>query len=549
MAGDAFGLASLYDPSISTDEAALQRQMALAQALRQQSLEANARTQMAGNVAVRNSPLEGVAKIVQALRANQLDSQNDVSRQGLSQKTMAAMSALLRGDQPSASPGATANASTVPGVAPQQVPGGPPAPAQGGGMGLAQMLRGGVINQIGGSAMAGAYAKNFEPLDIDRQLQSAGITDPSLAQQYKQGRLAKENYVPPANIRPGGYTQDIQGHVQQFPHVPDGFQAVPNGRGGFSIVPVQGGTEAIGASEAAKAGGAAQFKPQEVFNPQKGAPEIRPLSQVLGGNIPPQVQNSRDVDRMGILQQERAQLAASNQPTADIDKEIALTKRQLASTSGAFQAGPALGQAAGAESQQKALSTKWEALQGQNREASNTRSYLQNIVQTAERGAITGPNADRREMISGLLQLAGINEKANENAQDQTALLDKYHNQIVTRLGQGGLGTDAARSMLDSAYPGKAMNIGAIREASANLIGAQEMTQAKTRFLQEHAIKQDAGEYARREILFDQAADPRIWQWKSMPNTDAKKAFARSLVQQDPSLPQRIKALEQAGAL
>jgi hypothetical protein len=64
-------------------------------------------------------------------------------------------------------------------------------------------------------------------------------------------------------------------------------------------------------------------------------------------------------------------------------------------------------------------------------------------------------------------------------------LLDKYANQIVTRLGQGGLGTDAARAMLESAYPNKHMNLPAIREAVANLSGAQDMVQAKARYLLE----------------------------------------------------------------
>lgn len=536
MGQDAFGLASLYDPSIATDEAALQRQMALAQALRQQSLLEQGRTQMAGNVAVRNSPLEGVAKVVQALRANQLDSQTDTSRQALSTKAMAAMAQLLRGDQPGAPAGPSG-----PSAAPAE--GG--VPSGGGGMGLPQLLRGSMINQLGGPAMAGAYAKNFEPLDIDRQLKASGI-DPNsaLGRQYKQDHLAKENYMPPANIRPGGYTQDPRtGAVQNYPQVPPGFQAVPDGKGGFSITPVQGGTEAIAASTGAKAGAEAKFQPETVFNPRTNAPEIRSRAEVL--NVSPQEQAGRDVGRMGLLLEEQRKLAAQGKTDPALEREIQFASRQ----SGAFQAGPAVGQAAGAEAQQKALSTKWEALQGQNREAANTKSYLQNIVQAARSGAITGPSADRREMIQGMLQLAGINEKVNENATTQTQLLDKYHNQIVTRLGQGGLGTDAARSMLDSAYPGRAMNTGAIEEAAANIGGAQDMLQAKTRFLQEHAIKQDAGEYARREILFDQAADPRIFQLKAIRDPQARAAFAKSLMAQDPSIAQRVKALESAGAL
>jgi hypothetical protein len=75
------------------------------------------------------------------------------------------------------------------------------------------------------------------------------------------------------------------------------------------------------------------------------------------------------------------------------------------------------------------------------------------------------------------------------------------------------------------------------------------MTMAKSRFLQDAAIKRDSTAYQQREIQFDQAADPRIWQYKSIRDPEQRKAFARQLMQQDPSLPDRIKKLESLGAL
>ena len=137
----------------------------------------------------------------------------------------------------------------------------------------------------------------------------------------------------------------------------------------------------------------------------------------------------------------------------------------------------------------------------------------------------------------------------NENAVTQTQLLDKYHNQIVSRLGQGGLGTDQARAILDSAYPGKAMNIQAIQEAAGNLKGAQAMIQAKTNLLLDPATNRDTTSYQKMEIQFDQAADPRIWQLQALP-PDQQKAFVQSLSpQQAADFMKRRAALKQMGAL
>lgn len=201
---------------------------------------------------------------------------------------------------------------------------------------------------------------------------------------------------------------------------------------------------------------------------------------------------------------------------------------------------------AAANAQQSELSKKWSDLNGQNQQAQNTISYLSNIKDLASKAA-TGPQSDRITFVNGLLSLAG-SEKATD-AVTANNLLDKYSNQIVARLGQGGLGTDAARSIVQSAYPNAHMTPAAIHEAVDNLVGATQMTQAKARILAPLANARDATAYNNTELKFDQNADPRIFQYANIQDPVQRQAFAKKLVQQDPKILTKIQNLQAMGAL
>lgn len=107
MQNRAFGLPSAYaDPNASVDEAEILRRQQIADMLRQQSMIPTGRTQMAGNIAIRNSPLEGIAKVFSAYMANRNDEETGKLRTELSErraKEMAASVDNLFGDsgQPS----------------------------------------------------------------------------------------------------------------------------------------------------------------------------------------------------------------------------------------------------------------------------------------------------------------------------------------------------------------------------------------------------------------------------------------------------------------
>lgn len=190
------------------------------------------------------------------------------------------------------------------------------------------------------------------------------------------------------------------------------------------------------------------------------------------------------------------------------------------------------------------MSKRWGDLYGQASQAQTVNSYLDQIKSLAP-VADTGQFSDRQEFVNSLLSKAG-SERATD-AVTAKNLLDKYSNQIVARLGGGAMGTDAARQILASAYPGSHMTQQAISEAVESLKSANRMAQAKAQVLQPHYNNADPTSYNRTEIQFDQNADPRIFQWKAIKDPAQRKAFGAAMIKQDPTLLQKAHNLEAMG--
>ncbi|WP_321951870.1 hypothetical protein [Paraburkholderia bannensis] len=213
---------------------------------------------------------------------------------------------------------------------------------------------------------------------------------------------------------------------------------------------------------------------------------------------------------------------------------------------GQIYASQPMGASTFAQGQVQQMQSRWNALRDQNASAQTVISQLQNISSLAP-SAITGAEADKRAYVNGLLSLVGV--PGAQDAKTATDLLDKYSNQIIAKLGQGGLGTDAARSIVSAGNPNAHMTVPAIQEAVRNLSGQYQMTQAKASLLQQYANGNDPSGYNKAETTFDRNADPRIWEYQSIQDPAARQQFAAGVLKQDPKFGQKIQALEQIGAL
>ena len=122
--GSMFPYLALEDPSAAAEMLRVQNQMALAQALMQRGMEGSPGTSMAGNVAIRNSPLTGLANMLNTYAGGKALTGPTNSPSSLPGRYVAAQNALYRnmmsgGNQPSYLPSSGQQAMAA---GPQQVP-------------------------------------------------------------------------------------------------------------------------------------------------------------------------------------------------------------------------------------------------------------------------------------------------------------------------------------------------------------------------------------------------------------------------------------------
>ena len=427
------------------------------------------------------------------------------------------------------------------------------------------------------------------PTDFQKVAMAAGYR-PGTPEynQLLQANLAKQNFIAPTPIRPGGGIKDARtGVITTMPtQAPTGFQNVQQPDGSWATIPTQGGTGAVTASTAAGEAGKAPFNMIDTFAngvPGKNyAGNVLPLPQIPGVNFggpsaaqPPAPAPSGDgpaptFDLHGSLQKQSAILAdiarrGPNQMVRDAALQRLQDMHALATTGSAggssspkpmaqgaangggangVQTGPAIGQAQGATNAQDLLTKKWGDVNAQASQAQAVINNLQQIKSLAA-SARTGAFTDRQQMADAVLTMLGSNDAAQRQTANQ--LLGKNAAQITTRLGQGSLNTDAARELIYNAFPNAHMMSDAITEASDNLVAQQRMAQSKAQVLEPFAIRSDPQGYQQAETAFNLAADPRIFQARAIADPAARKAYMGKILAQDPTLASKAQALEQLG--
>ena len=182
------------------------------------------------------------------------------------------------------------------------------------------------------------------------------------------------------------------------------------------------------------------------------------------------------------------------------------------------------------------VSEDWAKTQKAATEAQPRIAIFQNIKKFAP-DAFTGTGGSRKELAAGILNAVGIS--AYEAEKVSTEELAK--NSALLALAGGN--TDAARSLAEIANPNKKLNERAIKEISNQMIGIEKMNQAKAAFLA--PVAQDAAKYQEKLNVFNQVADPRLFQ-EATPE-DVARMKARMSKAEIADFGRRVQLLKQMG--
>lgn len=257
MAAPAMNPAYLVDPSLYGDQQAIDQQRQLAQLLMTQGLTSPQGTEAIGGVAIRRSPMEGLARMAQLLSGQSMQRDANTASQDLIGRQGATMARLLGGVGPAQAPDAGMGGG-------QQ---GMPAAAPGGG-GMVPRIPGDNTGMLSLMALQdpNEYAKMIAsanaPTDLDKQLTAQGIQpgDPRWAAAHAAAQ-AKGNHIPLEEVKQGNTALDplTRKPVAFGVKVADAAQPNWDGSGRMtSISTVPGGPEAIASAKAAEGAGESQ---------------------------------------------------------------------------------------------------------------------------------------------------------------------------------------------------------------------------------------------------------------------------------------------------
>lgn len=572
MATAGMNPAYLVDPSLYGDQQAIEQQRQLAQLLMTQGLTPQGNSEVIGGVAIRRSPMEGAAKLAQLLSGQGIQRDSNMASQDLMQRQAAAMGSMFGMGAPQQGAGPALGAALGHGYTPQgdtqgYTPGvGSATPA--GALGLPGMnpMQSLMSYSMNPDKYMESYLKGFTPNDTTIGARQGGV-DPQMANRLK---LIKESTDPkilgmqqagmgPMQIyqaifgeaaktaeidRKGGnqYLNTLTGESGMVPKIPENANPIgsplPNGSLP-GVAPIAGGAGVISSNAAAQE----RAKEENKFVTGVPGPGGVPTSGFVSDVVGSPASGAAPTFNIGDPAVARQQIVASGDKNllAQFDRQYPQSKVIQGQT-------PA--EAKGAADSQGAVTQSWEKLSSDNRQAQTVISRLQNIKSLAPK-AISGTESGRLDYLNGLLSVAGI--QSATDAKTASDLVDKNAAQISSalRMGSGSGGSDALQSLLQAANPNRHMTKEAINEAVDQLTASQELVQAKARLLQPNAIGpgRNPDTYATRETVFDQNADPRIWQYKAISDPAQRKAFAQRVMKQDPQFADKIKALEGIGAL
>jgi len=153
--------------------------------------------------------------------------------------------------------------------------------------------------------------------------------------------------------------------------------------------------------------------------------------------------------------------------------------------------------------------------------------------------SFTGVGGQRKELAAGILNAIGI--PAFEQEKINTEQLAKNS----ALLALAGNNTDAARALAEVATPNKKLNEKAIIDIANQMIGIENMKIARSNYLT--PAQNDATQYGRRKLEFDQIADPRIFQ--DMTPAEVAKAAKSMSDKEKTDMLAKIRLARQLGVI
>jgi len=524
----------LVSPDYQTQQMQAQRQLDLANALRQQAL-----TDTPGNGG-QVSWTQGLARVLSAFASKKLGKDATQQMQGANRAYAQGMARMFGGappQQPSAAqpsptpaptpqsapadaqPQATPAAMPQGGQMPPQDPQQPQAPQRGPmsltgdpsrDMALYVANPDEYTKQLATLAAAGQAPTDTETaINHAREALNRGDTGTAMA---LLGKITKDNYIAPVNGRPGSTIRDPlhPEHIIGY-DAPTVEGALPtyDERGmptGYRVAP--GAAEAVAGMAGAKAGAsAAATAPYEViqgFDPSTGAPTWQPKAAVTGGTL------------NGIYHR----------------------------GGGALPAGPAIGATAAANTAGTNSANQFNDAISGGSQAKQAGFQLDRIMKAAQ-GLSTGPGASGMSSLkSGVNAIAGAVGAGPVFNRDQIAQFDEIKKNAAAlglslSQGTGQQSTDARLKTALDALPNDRYSPKAIQEVATNLKGLQAGALARAQAASTWQQQHGPGSFAEFSQTWNKAYNPEIF-YQMQRGVPAFQQWAKGL-----HGPQRAQILDQ----
>lgn len=513
--------------------------------------------QSIGGVAIRQSPIEGLARMLQtwggaAMAQDAMQKQSGLNQQyaqylrgqfgmgdsapaqdpGIAQQQSDADSnpayaaSLQALSERGAAPGPTKQSSALAqalmaqqpaaaGAGVQQQPA-PAAPSSGQGMNM-------TIPGMSPQQAMGMYLMNpdkyseamlsqYKAPDIVTKMRAAGI-DPSsqIGRQLLQGNIAKDNYIAPVEGRPGGWTIYPDGRRVWNPSVPTGGMPTYDQGGNFNgVAPLPGAAGVAQGQSQAEAAGKAAVKPMTAYDANGQPVFTNELAAAQGGGQP------GAGGRFGGYQ-------VPGQP------------------SGQLRPAPVAGTNEGRAAIAQANAKKFNDLTAGAADSPTRINVLDNIIQLSQDGVNTGPGAAWQNKILGYAAnspILGSLVAGKQNSVAQFQEMQKFLAQNGLRQWQaaGGTGTDAQLNAAMHANPNDSHFPQALQALAkwnkAGELALQAKANAANAYMQQNG--NDATQYNQFDNLWRQNFDPRIAQMQLM-NPQELQQFTSKLAPSDRS--------------